>query len=80
MANRKTVNCKYCGMGHAPRADGDHWIVKSIIPARIDIRECAYHKAGLVSPIQMIEIIKEDSLSPEDEAHIFATGHLPEDF
>jgi hypothetical protein len=55
MAKRKTVNCKYCGMGHDPRADGNHWIVKSIIPARIDIRECAYHKAGMASPIQMIE-------------------------
>jgi len=47
----KKINCKWCGMGHAPRSDGNHWIVKSIIPARIDIRECAYHKAGEVSPI-----------------------------
>jgi hypothetical protein len=48
----KKINCKYCGMGHAPRSDGNHWIVKSIIPARINIAECAYHKAGQVSPIQ----------------------------
>jgi hypothetical protein len=47
------INCKYCGMGHSPRPDGNHWIVKSIFPARIDIRECAYHKAGEVSPIQL---------------------------
>jgi hypothetical protein len=51
----KKINCKWCGMGNAPRADGDHWIVKSIIPARIDIRECAYHKAGEVSPLQRME-------------------------
>jgi hypothetical protein len=48
---RKKINCKWCGMGHAPRDDGNHWIVKSITPARIDIKECAYHKAGTVSPI-----------------------------
>lgn len=48
----KKINCKWCGMGHAPRSDGNHWIVKSLIPARIDIKECAYHKAGEVSPIQ----------------------------
>jgi hypothetical protein len=39
-------------MGNAPRGDGNHWIVKSIFPARIDIKKCAYHKAGEVSPIQ----------------------------
>ncbi len=48
----KTINCKWCGMGHRPEASGDHWVVKSIVPARIDIKECAYHKAGEVSPIQ----------------------------
>ena len=42
----KKINCKWCGMGHAPRSDGNHWIVKSIIPAKITIMECAYHKAG----------------------------------
>jgi hypothetical protein len=49
----KKINCKYCGMGHSPRPDGNHWIVKSIVPARINIVECAYHKAGQVSPIQL---------------------------
>jgi hypothetical protein len=49
----KKINCKWCGMGHAPRSDGQHWIVKSIIPARIDIKECAYHKVGETSPIQL---------------------------
>jgi hypothetical protein len=51
MSKAKKINCKWCGMGHQPRPDGDHRIVKSIIPSRIDIRECAYHKAGAVSPI-----------------------------
>lgn len=48
----KKINCKWCGMGHAPQADGDHWIIKSIRPARMKIEECAYHKAGEISPIQ----------------------------
>jgi len=49
----KKINCKWCGMGHQPKADGKHWIVKSIIPARIDIRECAYAKVGEESPIAL---------------------------
>jgi len=53
MSKTKNINCKYCGMGHQPKADGMHWIVKSIIPARINIVECAYAKAGEVSPIQL---------------------------
>ena len=48
----KKISCKWCGMGHAPRSDGNHWIVKSILPAKIAIKECAYHKAGEISPIQ----------------------------
>jgi len=48
----KKINCKWCGLGHAPRSDGNHWIVRSVSPAEIVIKECAYHKAGEVSPIQ----------------------------
>lgn len=59
----KKINCKYCGMGHAPRDDGNHWIVKSIIPARINIVECAYHKAGTVSPIQMARRSPQETAS-----------------
>ncbi len=33
-------NCPYCAKGNAPNEKGDHWIVKSIIPAKIDIRKC----------------------------------------
>lgn len=47
----KKINCKWCGIGHRPRDDGDHWIVKSVFPPRIDIKECAYHKAGQIRPI-----------------------------
>lgn len=50
---RPKINCKWCGMGHPPQYDGHHWIAKSIIRARISIVECAYHKAGQVSPIQL---------------------------
>ena len=48
----KKISCKWCGMGHAPCSNGNHWIVRSIFPVKIDIKECAYHKAGEVSPIQ----------------------------
>jgi hypothetical protein len=61
MSKSKKINCKYCGMGHAPRSDGNHWIVKSIVPARINIVECAYHKAGEVSPVQ-----KTSPVTPAD--------------
>jgi hypothetical protein len=54
----KKINCKWCGMGHAPRSDGNHWIVKSFFPVKTDIKECAYHKADKVSPIQHITPIK----------------------
>ena len=56
---RKKINCKWCGMGDAPRSDGNHWIVKSIWPPKINIKECAYHKAGEVSPIQHTAPIEE---------------------
>lgn len=45
MSKAKKVNCKWCGMGHAPRSDGNHWIVRSLSLPTIDIKECAYHKA-----------------------------------
>ena len=35
------AKCRYCRDGHVPNEKGEHWIVKSIIPARIDIRKCA---------------------------------------
>ena len=49
----KKINCKWCRWGNAPRSDGNHWIVKTLGPVEIDIKECAYHKAGEVSPIQL---------------------------
>jgi hypothetical protein len=59
----KKINCKWCGMGHAPRSDGNHWIVKSFFPPTIDIRECAYHKAGEVSPSQHTTPIKKSRIA-----------------
>jgi hypothetical protein len=32
--------CRYCRDGNVPNEKGEHWIVKSIIPAKIDIRKC----------------------------------------
>jgi hypothetical protein len=48
----KKATCKWCDSGNVPWLDGrEHWIVKSIILARIDIQECGYYKAGQVSPL-----------------------------
>lgn len=35
------MKCRYCRAGDTPNENGEHWIVKSILPARIDIRKCA---------------------------------------
>jgi hypothetical protein len=37
---KKARKCRYCAAGYVATADGEHWIVTSIIPARIDIRIC----------------------------------------
>jgi len=71
MAKPKTINCKWCGMGHAPHADGNHWIMRSIMPdARFEPRECAYHKAGTVSPIQRAAHPPQDEIAPCDDAEL----------
>jgi hypothetical protein len=36
----KRKTCRYCRAGYSVKENGEHWIVKSIIPARIDIRKC----------------------------------------
>jgi hypothetical protein len=45
---KKARPCRYCASGHAPNASGEHWIVKSIVPARIDIRRCTAAAADRV--------------------------------
>jgi len=35
-----TKRCKYCAAGNVANERGEHWIVKSIFPAKIDIRKC----------------------------------------
>jgi|HubBroStandDraft_6_1064221.scaffolds.fasta_scaffold16178_12 hypothetical protein len=40
VAVKKLRKCRYCAAGNVAKADGQHWIVKSIVPARIDIRMC----------------------------------------
>lgn len=67
----KKINCKWCGMGHAPKADGNHWIVKSIIPAKITIAECAYHKAAQASG-DLLGFKTLDDLKPDLVAMIKA--------
>ena len=37
---RRRKLCRYCRDGSVPKENGEHWIVKSIIPAKIDIRKC----------------------------------------
>lgn len=34
------VTCKLCAQGHKP-SNGEHWIVKSVSPAKIVIKPCA---------------------------------------
>jgi hypothetical protein len=38
--------CPWCKAGNEPNEAGDHWIVKSIIPAKIDIRKCRALTSG----------------------------------
>jgi hypothetical protein len=35
-----TKRCRYCEDGNVPNEKGDHWIVKSIFPSKINIRRC----------------------------------------
>src|SRR6267142_3024905 len=42
---KKARKCRYCAAGKVANSDGEHWIVKSIIPARIDIRICTAAKS-----------------------------------
>ena len=41
---KKVPRCRYCDEGNTPR-NGEHWIVKSIIPARITVKPCKRAKA-----------------------------------
>lgn len=38
----KKIRCKWCEEGREPNENGDHWIVASIIPAKIKIVKCKY--------------------------------------
>lgn len=40
MKTKPKARCRYCAQGLVANDKGEHWIVKSIIPARIDIRRC----------------------------------------
>jgi len=42
----RQAKCRYCKQGHKANDKGEHWIVKSVFPARIDIRKCTdFHAA-----------------------------------
>jgi hypothetical protein len=43
--------CKYCEAGHSPNDNGEHWMVKSIIPAHIDIAKCAVSTTRKATPM-----------------------------
>jgi hypothetical protein len=49
-AVRKVRACRYCAAGNVPNGKGEHWIVKSVIPARLDIRRCTAAPADRVQP------------------------------
>lgn len=40
MAPKMKTRCKWCEEGREPNENGEHWIVTSIIPARIKIEKC----------------------------------------
>jgi hypothetical protein len=39
---KKPLRCKWCELGNTPNERGEHWLVRSVFPARIDIRECKF--------------------------------------
>lgn len=47
---RKQKPCRYCLAGNVANENGEHWIVKSVIPARIDIRKCTAVEAAPRNP------------------------------
>lgn len=49
---KKQPQCKWCDQGHGVKKDGSHWIVKSIIPARLTIVACK--KAAAVDNTQIV--------------------------
>ena len=40
VTDRRTEKCRYCLTGNVANERGEHWIVKRIIPGKIDIRKC----------------------------------------
>lgn len=47
MADKK--RCRWCLEGCPVTEKGDHWIVKSVIPAKITIKKCIEHNIELES-------------------------------
>lgn len=37
---RVRKHCRYCASGHVADASGEHWIVRSVTQARIEVRRC----------------------------------------
>lgn len=37
--------CKWCALGAERDKNGDHWIVRSVIPARMTIKKCSQPRA-----------------------------------
>lgn len=70
-----------------PTKSGDLDITEAAMRAQL-LEEPEYPAAdidpGIRIPVEGMTpdgfVGNEDRLSPEDEAHLFATGHLPEDF
>jgi hypothetical protein len=51
---QRPPRCRYCDDGHAVNESGEHWIVKSIFPAKIDIHKCprAAQRQDAAAPVE----------------------------
>lgn len=46
-APKRVSRCRWCEAGDEPRPNGEHWMVKSVFPAVLNIRTCKRAKALL---------------------------------
>ena len=64
MSASKVKRCRYCADGNVPNDKGDHWIVKSVVPSKIDIRRCPTLPPK-IDLARQVETLGADSLLPD---------------
>jgi hypothetical protein len=68
----RTSHCKWCDFGHRPKDNGEHWFVKSIVPAKIEIQKCGHYKNG-ISPMEHAEVENISPAARLDRLHDYLT-------